>query len=213
MVITIGGEYGCGSKESAKIAAKLLGYRLCDDEIVAEALKDSGIDMDEATFRYYDESEGTASVKSMETLSNAQRFFKRSAVATLKNDVVPLDKRLDGAMRAVLTRLADEGNCIILGRCANYYLRGREDVVSMFFADTQEHKVKRIAAHLDVDDEAALRYIKKTDKRRSEFYSFFTGEKWDEAGNYDVRLNCALLGEEGSAQLIKDIVDLKSGNK
>ena len=62
MVFTIGGEYGCGSKEIALELAMLTGYKFCDDEIVKEAMKDFGIDTESDTFSYYDESTGTADI-------------------------------------------------------------------------------------------------------------------------------------------------------
>ncbi len=210
MIITIGGEYGCGSKESAKIFAQMSGYKLCDDEIVGEAVKESGVDLDRQTYEYYDESAGNASVNDIERLSNVQRRY-RSRIFTLSKDVLPLDGRLEEAMKKVLNRFADEDNCIILGRCANYYLRDRENVISLFFVDTEENKTKRIAAHLECDDEEAKKFIKKTDKRRQEYHEFFTGEKWADPNCYDAIINTDAFGEEGCAKLIEQMISVKEG--
>ena len=208
MVITIGGEYGCGSKESALLAAEMLGYKIYDDEIVQEAFKVGGTYLDESTLRFYDESEGNASVDDIADLSRVQKGIS-GAMQSLSLDVLPLDLRLDTAIHKALDDIADRDDCIILGRCANYYLRGRANVITLFFADNEENKTARIMKHLECDASTAKKVIKRTDKRRAEFYSYFTGEKWDEAGNYDVRINTALLGEAGSAALIRAIVELK----
>ena len=208
MIITIGGEYGCGSKETAKLVASALGYKIYDDEIVTEAYKAGGTYMDESTLRFYDESEGTASVDDIAELSRVQKGIS-NAMQSLSLDVLPLDLRLDAAIHGALNRLADGDNCIFLGRCANYYLRGRKNVITLFFADTDEHKTARIMKHLDCDEATAQKFIRRTDKRRAEFYSYFTGEEWDNAGNYDIRINCDLLGEEGSAELIQALVAIK----
>ena len=202
MVITIGGEYGCGSQETAEELAKITGYKFCDDDIVKEAMKDFGIDTEASTFAYYDERQGSSSITDIRQVSNSQR----RAIQSLSFDVMPLDRRMDNAMREVQKKLADEGNCILVGRCANYYLRGRDDVISIFFADKDEQKVLRIMTRLDCDEKTAEKLIKKTDKRRADFYSYFTGEKWDDPDNYDIRIQTGLLGVEKTAQLIADMI-------
>lgn len=100
MVITIGGEYGCGSQEVAEVLAEKLGYRLCDNEIVTEALKEFGVDTESSTFQYYDESMGSAPVSEIEKLSKLQKGY-RFAIVKLSTDVLPLDMRMDNAMRGV----------------------------------------------------------------------------------------------------------------
>ena len=210
MVITIGGEYGCGSKEVAEYLAKITGYKFCDDEIVTEALKDFGVDTAEQTFKYYDESMGNVPIKEIEIMSKSKKGIPY-AIAKLQSDVLPLDQRMDNAMRGVQSKLADEGNCILIGRCANYYLRGRNDVLSLFFADTDEAKVKRISSKFEISEKEAEKLIKKTDKRRADFYSYFTGEKWDDPDNYDIRMQTGALGEEKSAEAIAAVIRIIEG--
>lgn len=208
MIITIGGEYGCGSKEAAKIAASDLGYAIYDDEIVSEVYRSGGTYLDEATLRYYDESRGTSSIDEIAGLENSSEQLS-GEIQSLSLDVLPLDLRLDAAMNGTLNRLADKDNCIFLGRCANYYLRDRRNVISMFFVDNDISRKNRIMNALDCDEDTAERLIRRTDKRRADFYSYFTGEKWDDAANYDVRVDLGLLGENGSAKLIKALVEIK----
>ena len=205
MVITIGGEFGCGSQEIAEELARITGYKFCDNDIVKEAMKDFGVDTEAETFSYYDESSGTSSIKDIRQISNHQR----RVVETLSFDVLPLDRRMDRAMREVQSKLADEGNCILVGRCANYYLRGRKDVITLFFADHDEQKVKRVMAQLECSEKEAEKCIKKTDKRRADFYSYFTGESWDDPENYDARIHTGLLGVENTAKLIAEMIRLK----
>lgn len=208
MVITIGGEYGCGSQEVAEVLAEKLGYKLCDNEIVSEALSEFGVDIAAQTYKYYDESMGSAPISEIAKMSKLQKGY-RFAVVKLENDVMPLDMRMDNAMRGVQTKFADEGNCILIGRCANYYLRGRDDVISIFFADTPENKEDRIMKRMEVTKEEARKLIKKTDKRRADFYSYFTGESWDDPDNYDMRIQTQALGIDGSADLIAEMVRIR----
>ena len=213
MIITIGGEYGCGGKRIAERAAELLGYKLCDDNIIAEAVKDSGVDMKEETFRYFDESQGGAPLSEMTKLSSIQKSSFLGLVNTLSLDVLPLDRCMAEAQKKVCQRFADEGNCILLGRCADYYLSGREDCISLFVFDELDNRVKRIMEHFGIDEKSAKKAIKKTDKRREDYYAFFTGKKWGDIENYDLLVRCDLLGVDGSAALIKSIVELKESLK
>lgn len=208
MIVTIGGEYGCGSKEAARKAAKDLGYTIYDDEIVSEVYRSGGTYLDEATLRYYDESRGTSSIDEIAGLCSDPEQLS-GEIQSLSLDVLPLDLRLDAAMSGTLNRLADMDNCIFLGRCANYYLRDRRNVITMFFVDSAPHKKERVMKELDCDAATAERLIKRTDRRRADFYSYFTGEKWDDADNYDVRVDLGLLGEDGSAELIAALVEIK----
>lgn len=211
MVITIGGEYGSGSAECARIAAALLGYKVYDDEIAIAVYKISNSCIDESTLKYYDERESEAIIDEAADISNC--VDRSGMLKSLSLDVLPSDLRLDIAINGALKSMAETGDCILIGRCANYYLRGRDDVISIFFADTHDHKISRVMKELDCDEITAQKVIKKVDKRRADFYSYFTGESWDGAGNYDIRINCALLGEQGSAKLIKELVLMKEESR
>ncbi len=196
MVITIGGRYGSGGKVVAQKLSELLGYRLCNDEIITEAVKNCEFDMSEETFRYFDESQGSASIAEMERLSGIQRANNYSdAVKALSFDVVPLDRAMAEVQETVLRSLADAGNCILLGRCADHFLADRPDVLSVFVLDEEENCIDRIREfYPELSEKEARKLIRKTDKRREDYYSFFTGKRWGDADNYAITLNCALLG-------------------
>jgi len=209
MVITIGGKYGSGGKAVAKKLAELLGYRLCNDDIITEAVKDSEFDMTEETFRYFDESQGSASLAEMEALSSTQRSNNyMNAVKALSYDVIPLDRAMDEIQGTVLNRLADEGNCILLGRCADHYLSGRKDVISVLVTDEETHCVERVMnAFPELTEKEARKLIRKTDRRREDYYSFFTRKAWCSSDNYAITLNCDLLGgAEKAAELLAGAV-------
>lgn len=196
MIITIGGKYGCGGRAISKKLADMLGYRMCDDEIITEAVKNSEFDMKEETFRYFDEGQGKASMSEIEILSNAQRKTNyMNAAEELSFDVIPLDRAMDEIQSTILNRLADEGNCILLGRCADYYLAGRENVLSILVTDDEENCVQRIMeAYPELNEKEARKLIKKTNRRREDYYSFFTCKTWCDPENYAITINCSLLG-------------------
>lgn len=213
MVITIGGNYGSGGKALAERAAEMLGYTLCDDEVIKEVVKDSGVDMTTETFAYFDESSGKSSLSEIQRLSSVQSANYRSMISSIVMDVAPLDKRMNVVQARICKALADKGNCIILGRCADYYLRGRDDVISIFVTNTPENCVKRIMEHFSIDEKAAKKVVKKTDERRSDYYSFFTGKRWADLNNYNIVLQNQCLGDEGCARLLKAVVEIKESCK
>lgn len=210
MIITIGGEYGCGGKRIAEKAAELLGYKFCDDDIVSEAVKNSGLNMTEETFRYFDESQGSAPLREMTELSNVQNKNYLGLVRSLSLDVLPLDRRMAEAQKKVFNNFANSGNCILLGRCADYYLRGRDDCISVFVIDELFYRVRRIMDFFHIGENEAKKAIRKADRRRADYYAFFTGNKWGDINNYDLILHCNMLGVEGSAALLGSIADIRS---
>lgn len=210
MVITIGGTFGSGGKIVAERAAALLGYKLCSDEVVNATIKDLDIDLEERAFRYFDESQGRASLTDLKGTANQQHKSNYTALySDLTKDVVPLDQRMANAQEQVIKKLADENNCVLLGRCADYYLRGRTDVISVFCVDEMENRVELIHDYYKVNLKQARKIITKADKRRHDYYAFFTGESWGDLENYDLVLHTSTIGLDVSAQLLKSLVELK----
>lgn len=204
MIITIAGRYGCGAREIAKKVASNLSYTIYDDEIVTAAYEMGGTSLDVDELRYYDEGEGSASIDEIAGFKG-----KLEDTDDTTYDVLPLDLRLSAAIQGALNRLADSDNCVIVGRCANYYLRNRKNAVILFVTDSENNKIRRIMKRRLCDEETARKYAEMTDKRREDVYSYFTGEQWDDADNYDICVNTGVLGEEGTAHLITELVNIK----
>lgn len=202
MIITIAGRYGCGAKQIAGKLASDLGYTVFDDEIVTAAYETGEGYLNEDELRYYDDSSAEGSVDELNADAD-------SGVDDMPYDVLPLDLRLTAAMQGALNRLADNDNCIFVGKCANYYLRNRKNAIILFVTDSDKNKIARIMKERSCDASIAKQYAEKTDKKREEFYTYFTGEQWDDARNYDLCINTGLLGEDGTARLIRALVNIK----
>ncbi len=175
MIITIGGEYGCGGKRIAEKAAELLGYTLCDDQLVLDAVKHSKTDLEAEVFRYFDESQGSASARELSMLSSAQANL-HIAVTSLAADTLPLDRRMAQIQNKLFHDLAGKGSCIFLGRCADHYLQDCPDRISIFIIDDPVIRVRRVMEHFQIDEPSAAKLVRKTDKRRRDYYAFFTGK-------------------------------------
>ncbi len=211
MIITIGGTFGSGGKIIAERTAELLGYQLFSDDMVTEAVKDIDADLESRTFRYFDESQGSAPLKELKTVGNSQHKSNYGAmVSSLIKDTVPLDNRMAEVQEKLILRLAEQGNCILLGRCADYYLRERPDCIRVFCVDEIENRVELIHDYFKVTLKEANKIIKKADKRRHDYYAFFTGGSWGDLENYDLIIHTSSLGLDNAAQLLKRLVELKS---
>jgi cytidylate kinase len=204
MVITLGGTYGSGGKAIAASLKRLLGWRLCDDAVFSEAAKAYDTKLTEDTLRYFDESEGKAPLSELMRLSGPLRKGYALAVRSMTYDVLPLDREMDRLQREVITSLAEDGDCIFMGRCADHYLAGREDLLSVYTVDTEDNCILRIQeAFPQLSRKEALRLKKKTDKRRGDYYQYFTGKAWGDMNSYAMMLNCSAVGgAEIAAELL-----------
>ncbi len=102
------------------------------------------------------------------------------------------------AMSAVIS-----GDCVVVGRCGNYALKDREDMVSVFLTGDKELRIANMAAKREVSTKKAKDIVERTDNRRREYQRFYTGEDWGKAGNYDICLDVMKLGIDGTIAMIE----------
>ena len=106
----------------------------------------------------------------------------------------------------VIRQIASEGDCIFVGRCADYILREREDVISVFITADFKDRVSRVAEYEGITEQAAKEVISKADKTRATYYNFYTDKKWGRAASYDVCLNSSKVSLEQCKEIITQIV-------
>ena len=116
--------------------------------------------------------------------------------------VPPLNDKLFVKQSEIIRRVAEEGSCVIIGRCSDYVLREEPARLSVFIYADIEARRARVAQRHELTPSAALDVINKTDKRRASYYNFYTGNKWGKYDNYDIAINSSTLGIEGTAKLI-----------
>ena len=108
-----------------------------------------------------------------------------------------------------IKRLADKGPCVLIGRCADYALKDRDDVINLFISAPLESRIKRVAARNNISEAEAKERIKKTDKSRASYYNYYSSKDWGEAKSYDLCIDSSLLGIEGTVALLEELVKLK----
>lgn len=109
----------------------------------------------------------------------------------------------------IIKEIADQGACVIIGRCADYLLEGRENLVKIFVYSTMENKIDRAVTYYGVEADQAEKEIRKKDKERAVHYEYYTGRNWADKANYDIYMNSGFLGAEKTAEAICSMVQEK----
>ena len=186
-VITISRQHGSGGREVGRQLSERLGIPFYDHELIEMAAKSSSIDKS-----FFENADG----------KGAGGFLDELA-AGVHHDLSLSDKAFLH-QSSVIREIASKGGCIIVGRCADYVLRDRANVLKVFvYADLDSRK-ERIE-HIYKEDEKALSSIEKTDKKRASYYKFYTGQNFEEAKNYDICLNSSLLGIEKCVEVVQSV--------
>ena len=201
-IITIGREFGSAGREIGYKVAKEFGIKLYDKEMLARAAKESGIC--EEIFESHDEKPTSSFLYSL-----VMDTYSMGYSGNTYTDM-PINHKVFLAQFDAIKKIADEGPCILVGRCAYYALESYKNVVSVFIHADLDARIRRIARIYNLTDAKAKDMILKTDKKRASYYNYYTNKEWAEAKSYDLCLNSGKLGVEGTAKAIKDYVSLRN---
>ena len=185
-IITIGREYGSAGRQIGYKVAEDLGIKLYDREMLERAAKPTN------SFLY-------------SLVMDSYSFGYPSSSYT----DMPINHKIFLAQFDTIRKIASEGPCILVGRCADYALEEFDNVLSVFIHADMDARIRRIARIYDLTDAKAKDLIKKTDKRRSSYYNYYSNKKWGAAESYNICLDSSLLGIDGTAKAIEQLVELK----
>jgi len=115
---------------------------------------------------------------------------------------MPLNHRIFLAQFDTIRRIASEGPCVFVGRCADYVLRDQKNVLNVFIKADPEERVRRIVEYYGVDPLKAEEMLKKSDKQRASYYNYYATGNWGEVDNYDLVVDTGTLGIAGAVDLI-----------
>ena len=119
------------------------------------------------------------------------------------------DDNLFIAESKAIKNIAENGGCVIVGRCSNYILKENANIVNVFLYSDNENKVKRAVKYYGLEEKTALKEINRINKNREKHYNYYTHEKWRNIDNYDLSMNVDSLGVEKTAQFIVEFVNNK----
>ena len=197
-IITISRQYGSGGRYIGEQLAKELGIPCYDEKLIYMVAKESGFAAE------YIEEKGERITGSLlfniaNSLTYASNVFSGNGTS-LQDEIYFIQNR-------IIKDLADKGPCVIVGRCADYILREREDCLHVFIHADEKSKLERAVKYFHISEKDAPSALKKRDKARANHYKFYTDQNWGESANYDLCLNSGLLGVEGCVEVIKDVLE------
>lgn len=185
LVIAIGREFGSGGHEVASRVAEKLGIKLYDKELIALIAKNSG--MSEDIIREVDE---TAASSFLYALSSGA--FVGASVLNSNINTLPLTDKAFLNCSKIIKDIADKESCVILGRCAETVLAGRENLLTVFIHADINDRIERISNLKNISRDEAETLIKKTDKKRAAYHNYYAETRWGSRNAYDICLNSAL---------------------
>ena len=199
-VITIARSYGSGGRKMGKLLAKELGFEYYDREILRIASDESGIS--EELFDQVDE------IKKMPLFRIARDVYTGKVIPPDSDDFIS-NENLFRYQAKIIRELAATRNCVIVGRCANFILRGRENVLNVFVTAPVVDCVRRVMETDGLNLEEAEKKIKKVDKRRADYFKYFTGREWHDAALYDLCLNTGHMSEQKCVDIVRSYMDAR----
>ncbi|MCR4746099.1 MAG: cytidylate kinase-like family protein [Lachnospiraceae bacterium] len=202
VVITIERQYGSGGRTVGEMLANELGIHYYNKELVVLASEKSGISED--LFRKADER----IAKRGGIFSRSTRLYEGKLIGPDSPEFTS-EANLFNYQAAVIKELADRESCVIIGRAANFILRGRDDVLSVFVHAPYEFLMREAGKKQPLTGLELEEYIENADHVKASYYHYYTGEKWDDARNYDLCLNSGKLGFEKTVQAIKAYMDVR----
>ena len=189
-IITISREFGSGGRTIGRMAAEKLGIPCYDQELIDKIAEESGL-----VKAYVEENS--------ENVTGGWLSF------TAGRDIYghSLQDDLNRAQSKVIREVAEQGPCVIIGRCADYILDDRDDLLKVFIHASMEKRAERIVNQYGEAAEGPVQRLKEKDKKRKAYYQLYTDRKWGDVANYHITLDSGVLGLETCAEIIAKLAE------
>ncbi|MCR5302794.1 MAG: cytidylate kinase-like family protein [Lachnospiraceae bacterium] len=197
-IITVGRQFGTGGHEIGQKLAEKLSINCYDKELIKRAAKESGLCPE--ILEHNDERPTNSFLYNlvMDTYSFG---------ITNSNYVdMPLSHKVFLAQFDTIKKIAEEGPCVIVGRCADYALADYENVLNLFIYGDLQKRIERVMTKYDVSEKDAKDMILKKDKQRASYYNYYSTKKWGKAETYDLCVDSTVLGRDGTVELLYQFV-------
>lgn len=198
-IITIGRQYGSAGKEIGEKLAKEFDIPFYDNQLLSRAAKESGFC--EELLHTHDERPTSSFLYNL-VMDSYSFGYNSSGYVDM-----PISQKVFLAQFDTIKKIADEGPCVIVGRCADYALQERDNVLRVFIHGEPECKIKRIMERYDVSESKARDMIIRKDRQRQSYYNYYSSKKWGRSSTYDLSINSSKLGIDGTVKMLKVYVE------
>ena len=186
IIITISREYGSGGRYIGKLVAEKLGIKLYDKEFVLKMAEDTGL-----SAKYIEDNEQKR---------NALDSFNNGYYYGLNNSDELFIKEAE-----LIKEIANKESCVIIGRCADFILKDRDNVLKIFVSSSMDDKIKRATSFYGLDKSKTEKEISRINKLRANHYKYYTEKEWNNPSNYDICINSDAIGIEEAVELISNL--------
>ena len=194
LVITTGRQFGSGGKDIGEKLASNMGIPFYDKELLGRAAKESGICQE--LFELFDEKPRSL----LYSLAMDPYTFGFNATITETPE-----QKVATAIADTIIKIAEEGSCVIVGRCADYILKDRINCLSVFICAPMEFRVAQVSKRLNIEPSKAEKMIIHTDKKRAAYYDFNTMKNWGDVDSYNLCIDSSRFGIEETVNIIQNI--------
>ena len=208
LIIAIGREFGSGGKEIGTKLAEKLNIKCYDSVLLSVAAKESGFC--EEILQKNDEKPTNSFLYSL-----VMDTYSMSGYTAAPFVDMPLNHKVFLAQFEAIKKLAAEESCIIVGRCADYALADNPDCFSVFIHADMDFRLARIKEDMEKqektfkDDNKLIDFISKTDKKRANYYNYYSSKKWGDSRSYDLTLNSSVLGIDKTVDMILNYIKIR----
>ena len=196
-VINIGRQLGSGGRQIGEKLASQFAIAFYDKELIQLASKESGLGKE--FFENADEKKGHSIIGGLlglrTNLNNevyVNNYLSNETFFKIQSDII--------------RELAEEKSCVFVGRCADYILRDHPRCINIFITADTHDRLKRVAQDKNITQEKAQEVIEKMDKKRSEYYNYFSNKTWGVAESYHLCINSSVLGIDETVDFISQFV-------
>ena len=202
VIVTIARQYGSGGHEVGEILAREYNFAFHDKSLIELAAQKSGIDME--LLKKADEDVTPSFLYSI-AVGNFDMYPLSINMSPYE---MPINDKLFNLQADIIKEQASKGSSIFVGRCADYILNERKNVIKVYIYADINNRAKRIAEVEGISESDARVLIYKTDKRRANYYNYYTSLKWGKSENYNLMIDTGAVGTEGAAKIIGEYIKL-----
>lgn len=201
--VNIGRQLGSGGREIGEKLAVRLGIDFYDKELINLASEESGLCRE-----FFEKADEKASQGIIGGLFGMRFPFigdgaMPPAMNCLSNDA------LFKVQSDVIRKLASEKSCLFVGRCADYILRDNPRCANVFISSSHEDRIERLCRLHSITKEAAENMMEKADKKRSDYYNYYSYKTWGAAASYHLCIDSSVLGIEGTVDFVEEFIRKK----
>lgn len=194
-IINVGRQLGSGGHIIAGLLAEKMHITYYDKELIRQASKESGLAPE--VFEQADEKVSSARTSSLLTDFFSNNYFSNESLFQIQSDII--------------REISERESAVIVGRCSDYVLRDFPHCVNVFVTADMPDRLKRVMEYFQLTEDKAHAMIAKTDKKRAEFYNFYSNKVWGAAASYDLCVNSSVMGIDKTTAFIQQFVQQKLG--